>query len=408
MARKDDGKGAAAPQEGEFRSGAVVGTALVQGLTGMKALQYADVDGEALFEGDIVLGRVDELQAAAEGDVQHGVILTGAQFRWPNGEVPYEIDPALPNQQRVTDAIAHWHANTAVRLVPRSGQTNFVRFRPGSGCSSRVGMRGNQQDITLAAGCTTGNTIHEIGHAVGLWHEQSREDRDAHVTIVWANIDPARQHNFDQHISDGDDVGAYDFGSLMHYPRDAFSLNGNDTIVPRNPLPPGVTMGQRTGLSAGDIAAVNAMYPPAPPTVKEVAKDPVTEPVLTRKEMTKDPIRDVQTLKEVAKDPVRDPVTVKEVGKDPAFDTRKEMTGDIGPRFPNVLTGVGRRSGDAPFVVATPHQYPGWAAEQAADPLTTQLALLEDALTLAQQSAEVLAAAYESAAALAEQLSGQG
>jgi hypothetical protein len=35
------------------------------------------------------------------------------------------------------------------------------------------------------------------------------------------------------------------------------------TIVPRVPLPPGVVMGQRTALSAGDLAAVNALYPRA-------------------------------------------------------------------------------------------------------------------------------------------------
>ena len=27
------------------------------------------------------------------------------------------------------------------------------------------------------------------------------------------------EHNFDQHIADGDDLNAYDYGSIMHYPR---------------------------------------------------------------------------------------------------------------------------------------------------------------------------------------------
>ena len=47
-----------------------------------------------------------------------------------------------------------------------------------------MGRRGNRQDITLGAGCTVGNCIHEIGHAVGLWHEQSREDRDAFLRAL--------------------------------------------------------------------------------------------------------------------------------------------------------------------------------------------------------------------------------
>ena len=72
------------------------------------------------------------------------------------------------------------------------------------------------------------------------------------------------EHNFNQHITDGDDVGAYDFGSIMHYPRNAFSVNGTDTITPLAALPPGVVIGQRTGLSAGDIAAAHTLCPPRP------------------------------------------------------------------------------------------------------------------------------------------------
>jgi len=46
----------------------------------------------------------------------------------------------------------------------------------------------------------------------------------------------------------------------MHYPLDAFSKNGQNTIEPIKPVPPGVTVGQRTGPSAGDISALKSLY----------------------------------------------------------------------------------------------------------------------------------------------------
>ena len=133
-------------------------------------------------------------------------------------------------------------------------------FKPAEGtiCSSHVGMKGGEQVINLAPRCNTGNTVHEIGHALGLWHEQSRADRNHYIFIDWGNIDEKKKYNFNQHIIDGKDFGEYDYGSIMHYGAYAFSKNGQQTIFPYDTE---AKIGQREKLSDKDIAAVNAMYP---------------------------------------------------------------------------------------------------------------------------------------------------
>jgi hypothetical protein len=239
--------------------------------TGWKKVTYAAVDGLAVFEGCIILGTVAEAQAVKkfvednpgikeEGVESFGTGIVGTQFRWKNNTIPFQIDPNLPNQQRVLDAIKHWEERTPIRFVKRNAadpaHRDFVVFRPGNGCASSVGRRGGRQDVMLGSACSTGNCIHEIGHTVGLWHEQSRKDRDQFVTIKLDAIMQEARHNFDQHIQDGVDLGAYDFGSIMHYPRDAFSATGADTIIPKQP---GVEIGQRKELSSGDIASVKKL-----------------------------------------------------------------------------------------------------------------------------------------------------
>lgn len=429
---RGEGGGGGAPPRGaaddacECRSGPLAGSARVSGATFRNRwLHYAEVDGHAMFEGDIILGTLSEVQADdTSNPTERSIGITGQQFRWPNGRIPYEIDPALQNQQRITDAIAHWHAHTGIRLAPRAGEADYVRFVPGDGCSSQIGRRGGRQIITLGTNCSLGNTIHEIGHTVGLWHEQSREDRGNFINVVFANIDPAMQHNFTQHIADGDDLGPYDYGSIMHYPPTAFSINGQPTIVPRQPLPAGVTLGQRESLSAGDIQGVAMMYPGlTQPTIKEAAKDPLQDPPTTFKEIRKDPISD-PTIKEIRKDPITDPPTTqKEIRKDPILEgTIKEMRKDpvqdpvttmkeVG-RDPGLPGGGGLPPGPGPFGGgASPFVLAGASRFMQQDPMAEalqQVQLLAIAHTEAQQQADALAEAYEQAVQVLAQWQGQG
>ncbi len=403
---------------GEFRSSPSVRTALIEGNTFRgKPVQYVVLEGLAVFEGDIILGteqqvaqKTQQLRAEMTGELAAGVVITGTQFRWPNCTIPYTIDSTLPNQSRVSDAIAHWQANTSFRFVARTNESDYVTFRPGSGCSSNVGKQGNQQFVNLGSDCATGNVIHEIGHVVGLWHEQSRQDRDAFVTIHWDKIQAGYEHNFNQHITDGDDVGAYDYVSIMHYPRDAFSVDGTDTITPTNSS---AQIGQRTALSAGDISTANSLcatVKPPKPVIKDTRWDTRKEMIKdlqwdTRKELLSDTrkevISDPGTLKEMIKD------RIKEVALDPVKLAASDLINPAGIRVTPVLPvqpGL-TPGGKVPFAIATPHQAPAAGDQEAelqnaAANLDGQLALLAEQLLQAEATREMLQAQYNETAEL--------
>jgi hypothetical protein len=255
------------PLSDDVRSGFISGRTFTD-----KSIQYSVVDGMAFFEGDIVLGMAVDIEArtkaiqdareATESNLElWGVAITGGEYDWPGAIMPYEIDSNLPNKGRISDAITHWEQNTNVRFVERTesnaGQyPNYLHFRLADDCWSLVGMQGGLQDIGLHGDCGVGDVIHQIGHAYGLWHEQSREDRDMYVKINWENILAGYEHNFNQHVTDGDDIGPYDYDSIMHFPATAFSRSNLPTI---EALQGDTALGQRTHLSGGDIAAVYAL-----------------------------------------------------------------------------------------------------------------------------------------------------
>ena len=193
-----------------------------------------------------------------------GIIISNLKFRWPNGIIPFEFDDnAFPansaNRATIQSAIDHWNRSTIIRLQSRRGERDYVRFvAASSSCSSHVGRQGGRQNI----GCDltsfgTGNIIHEIGHAVGLFHEHTREDRDIRVTVHFDNIKDDQKFAFEKNNKKAHDVGPYDYGSIMHYGEKStgFAIDAaKNTITASQPI------GQRTALSNIDVATVAEVY----------------------------------------------------------------------------------------------------------------------------------------------------
>uniref|UniRef100_A0A8C6ZGV1 Metalloendopeptidase n=1 Tax=Nothoprocta perdicaria TaxID=30464 RepID=A0A8C6ZGV1_NOTPE len=149
---------------------------------------------------------------------------------------------------------------TCVRFVPHSYQRDFVSIAPLSGCFSSVGRAGGRQPLSLAPACLRrgkGVALHELMHVAGFWHEHSRADRDDYVRIAWEHVLPGFEGNFMKSRTPNMLVG-YDYSSVLHYSRFAFSRSGAPTITPLRS--PAAALGQRRALSASDAARVNRLY----------------------------------------------------------------------------------------------------------------------------------------------------
>ncbi|CAK9085594.1 Hatching enzyme 1.2 (Choriolysin H homolog 1) (High choriolytic enzyme 1 homolog) (zHCE-1) [Durusdinium trenchii] len=118
-----------------------------------------------------------------------------------------------------------------ISFVPRASQTDYVEFKSdGAGCWSKIGRKGGKQPINLETpGCVSTRVVqHEMIHALGAWHEQSRPDRDSFVSILWDNIIPGKEHNFDKRSQINSLGVSYDYESIMHYGPTAFAKKEMD------------------------------------------------------------------------------------------------------------------------------------------------------------------------------------
>ena len=219
-------------------------------------VDYAIVGGSCIHEGCIELGSLEEVEQEAknirtkhlnhktieaagnnlafnEDNIQMGVGLpTDSSFLWTNGIVPYTIAADVPDANRIDDAIQHIESNTAIRFIRRT-QSNASRYpnyieiisNGDEGWSSSwIGMRGGKQLVRLSDLHAWPILVHEFLHALGVYHEQSRSDRDEYVQIRWNNIPdgppPEDEKNWTgnfQKKPGSVDYFDYDYGSIARY-----------------------------------------------------------------------------------------------------------------------------------------------------------------------------------------------
>ncbi|XP_062390312.1 hatching enzyme 1.2-like [Sardina pilchardus] len=213
-----------------------------------------NASGEFLMEGDIAV----QTQRNS---------LTCFSCKWKksaNGlvQVPVTVstDFSYYDRMKIEKAMLTFTKETCIRFVPRSTEVDYLSIENGRGCWSYIGRTGGSQLVSLNRyGCLYNGLIqHELNHALGVFHEHTRADRDQYVKVHWEYVQPREAYNFRKQY--GDTWGTpYDYSSVMHYSRTLFTtVNGKATITP---IPdPNVPIGQIKGLSPTDILRINKMY----------------------------------------------------------------------------------------------------------------------------------------------------
>ncbi len=237
---------------------------------------YAEINGWAVTQGDIILGTAEQLAASAPlgpGLRPDGFSIGYVAQLWPLVDGVYQIPYTIQTGTPILASVISYVNSTlsgVIQFVPQTNQTNYVTFNFDptdlSGyCEATEGMAGGQQFIGGSINCSFAGTCHEMGHAIGLLHEHQRPDRNSYIVLTPANADkPFLLGDFDFFADDFQVIGLYDYASVMQYP--AFSFTKNNLPVLES-IPAGIPLSNSAGYSAGDVDAIKRLYGMAPSAV---------------------------------------------------------------------------------------------------------------------------------------------
>lgn len=218
-----------------------------------------------VIRSDMVLTREQEEYYFGKG-AQGRTGITNRDWFWQNETLVYDyVGLTAAEEAEVDRSLREMEAMMCIRYVRRTTETDYVFVtNENTGCWSWIGRVGGAQQLNLGPGCVHDYIIwHEFIHALGFFHMHSAYDRDNFVEIIWENIIPGMEHNFDKvNPETTSQYGVpYDILSVMHYPGWAFTVNGQHTIIPREE---GVSIDDDNYyITEKDVARIENMYCPA-------------------------------------------------------------------------------------------------------------------------------------------------
>lgn len=154
---------------------------------------------------------------------------------WSDNVVHFGFREPFYHKNNVYIALQRMRKRIDIEFVEEPAD-DMIMFINGRGCKSNIGKIGGVQTIDLQHTksnpyCVNPGTVtHELSHALGLWHEQSIEDRDKYVRVNYQNMDESMHRNFVK-VKGANNMGTnYDYNSILHYRSTSGSNNGKPTM----------------------------------------------------------------------------------------------------------------------------------------------------------------------------------
>uniref|UniRef100_A0A914ULZ2 Zinc metalloproteinase n=1 Tax=Plectus sambesii TaxID=2011161 RepID=A0A914ULZ2_9BILA len=219
-----------------------------------------------LYQSDILLTPAQMDDILIDNSRQKRKAKASPDFKWSTSKpIPYVFDDYLApiKKTAIENALKYWQDYTCVSFEYNAAGEDSLKFINGAGCYSNIGRITGQQEVSIGDGCEyLGITSHEVAHALGFYHEQSRYDRDDFLSVNLTNVLPDMARNFD--VGSPTDMNfygiPYEYGSVMSYSSSSFAVDRNvPVIIPLDPLYL-QSMGQRTGPTFLDILEMNRHY----------------------------------------------------------------------------------------------------------------------------------------------------